>query len=591
MSSTGWKIRFYDPMDFNKTKDVVGNYKRWGSRFEDDVFTFCGMYGIGDYLVWYMKKDIGYYDFGKFNLDLSLYIGGKTFFQRQYAAKDVRYDGKEKRYVLYAISKDTQLLNTPLVDYDIQSLAYDKNRTPEQVLKEVLEGNNILKVQFESHPTKSIDYEYRQLTFNLQDTVYDFIRYVADDSGYEWFVRNKVLYIGKELHIRQEMRSTTQSFDITENDSQTSNFKKISGKSRPMDILSHLEESWKCVWAKHAAGRCGGLSKGCFTRRGSGQINKKIYYQSLEGRIERELGIRLLERNPHIYTSSYVGIGNIIKDEGNTGFIDQVSVQRNINAFNVRTPRDVKIDRNETTSLDTIVKHMKEETSRSTPYADKDAGIFFPSPKLTDAPPNVLIHNIDGREEASVIGNYILGNGRDITFPLKNKGDFRLQFPNGWCLLVKENGDTLLQVEDTVASTIPDDLVDNKVGMTLNPKTESRTYAEWKIVLDNNNFILMQDGGTSMNLKSDGDISIKNTGGEISIDASGNIVANGPTTKLGENALLGVARVNDPVSILPSNPCLIITTAPCTMGGVHTNVPITITGAKIQSGSTKVKSE
>ena len=39
----------------------------------------------------------------------------------------------------------------------------------------------------------------------------------------------------------------------------------------------------------------------CFSSRGSGKIDKKLYYNSLEGRIERISGVILFERNPHIY--------------------------------------------------------------------------------------------------------------------------------------------------------------------------------------------------------------------------------------------------------------------------------------------------
>lgn len=523
MTNAGWKIRFYQTDDYDTTIDVCGNYPRWGSRYGDDVITFTGLYGIGDYMLWIFEKDIGSYDFGAVRIDLSLYIDRVTVFQRQYVIRDVKWDNNQKRYILFAISEDTQILNTPLADYEtLQSLSYKENRTPKEVLVEVLETNNILKVQFDEHPNKTIDFEYRQLTFNLSDKVYDFIRYIADDCGFEWFVRNKVLYIGTELHIREDMVSSTKTIPLTENISDSPFFKKVSGEARPMDICSHLEKTWRCVWAKHAFGACGGLSKGCFVMRGSGQIDKGIYYQSLEGKIERELGGKLLERNPHVYTSSYVSVGNILKDEGNN-YIDQVSVQRNINTLNVRDPKDIKIDRNDGTP-DTIVKHMKEQISRSTPYADKDAGIFFPSPKLTNAPPNSLIFNIDGREEASIIGGYVLGNGRNITFPVKNKGDFRLQFPGGWCFYVKENGDTYLQLLDTPTSSVPS--VDNQ-----KPHLEFKQDGSFSINFAENSNIKFENECIELNSDEDTNIKIckeeitinKNGNDTIKIDSSGNI--------------------------------------------------------------------
>ena len=52
-------------------------------------------------------------------------------------------------------------------------------------------------------------------------------------------------------------------------------------------------------------------------------------------------------------------IGNILKDEGNE-YVDEVSTQQNIDNLHVRTPRDIKIDRDDGGPPETQVKYLKK---------------------------------------------------------------------------------------------------------------------------------------------------------------------------------------------------------------------------------------
>jgi hypothetical protein len=254
-------------------------------------------------------------------------------------------------------------------------------------------------------------------------------------------------------------------------------------------------------------------------------VSKRLFYGSLEGSIEKGFGTELLHEPK---TSFSCIMGNIIKDEGDI-FVDDISVQKNADLLNIRTPKDMKFDRGDS---EVLLKHLKHNICRSTPYADYNAGIFFPSPSLTKPPPNSILHHIKGREESTVVGNFVLGNGYEITFPEKEKGDFRLQFPGGWCLYVKENGDTYMQLLDTPMSIPTPD----------SEKPYVEFLADGSFTLNFANGIMIKFGDGCIELHSDEDTNIKLCKDEIEInraegnlikmDSSGNIEITGTSVKL-----------------------------------------------------------
>lgn len=464
-----WIIRLYKADDYSKEIDIIGDFKQYHDRQEDDVVVFSGMYGIGDYFIWYMHKNIQAYDFSTVNIDLSLYLDGdskKTFWRRQYKILDIKYDANESKYVLFGISLDSAKLQTKLVDYNIISPSWKRNRPPEEVLWDILVVNGIFKVEYmESAYEKDLrNFEYRMFTFDENWTVEDFINYIADQNHFEWYVRNDTLYIGKECKAIAGMNST-RKFDLEkDNISNTAWFKKYSGETRPMDIMSHIGKVWRCVWVKHMAGSRGGISKGCFTRRGIGTLDKENYLKTLEGQPERNLASKLFINKPY---SHYITLGNIIKDEGNPIYVDQVSVQKNKQLYKVNEPSDIKIDRD----LNTPLKQIKHRVVRSTPYLDANAGIFFPSPWLEEEveegegedkkfikgnPPNALIFQVKGKEESSVIGPFVMGNSEENfkkdKIPVKNAKDFRFSLPNGWTMYVDKDGRTMMQTSNRKTS-------------------------------------------------------------------------------------------------------------------------------------------
>ena len=59
------------------------------------------------------------------------------------------------------------------------------NALNKETLQEFLITNKIFDVHYEEHPNKSlVEYEYKQLSIDLNWTVYDFIRYISDKEIY-----------------------------------------------------------------------------------------------------------------------------------------------------------------------------------------------------------------------------------------------------------------------------------------------------------------------------------------------------------------------------------------------------------------------
>ncbi|MEE9438998.1 MAG: hypothetical protein V3V14_08370 [Saprospiraceae bacterium] len=506
MGSTGWIIRIYPHDDYSKTLDFVGNYKVLKDRQEDELIVFRGIYGLDAYLIWDVFQNLPHYDFGRASLDLRLFLEGNTkapFFTDQFKVIDVKYDPKTSRYRVFAISHDSATLQSLLTDYDVTSLSYSENRTPKQVLIDVLqergeEENKIFDVEFHEHPQQEEhrNFEYRSLTINNEWRVLDFINYIADQNEFEWLVRGGTLYIGKEL-FADVTKNSTKPFDIgADKEAKSPFFKMILGPTRPMDALSHINKEWRCIWTKHWAGKSGGNSEGCFVRIGSGTVDKELYFRTLRGIIEKTLATRLLNQK---LTSHSVMLGSILKDEGSERFIDSVSIQKNKELFKINTPENVKIDRKD--SINT-----KEKIARTTPYLDEGSGLLFPSMQLGNIePPNSIVFNIEGKEESSALGPFIMGKNGDLAIPAKDLMDFRLQFPNGWCLYVKESGDTILQVEDTDDQTIPDELEIGKQGLHLIVENEQGNR-EFVMGLDTSNFIEFKNSDEGFKVLAEGTV-------------------------------------------------------------------------------------
>jgi len=533
---SAWSIRLFEANDYSDeaTIDFMDNFTKGKSRQLDSLRTYNGMYGIDNYLVWNIHKDLPNYDFSTVALDLTLFMYKSTdipYFQEFYRIQDIKYNPNKSQYTVYAISETTEKLRSKLIKYGVTSLSYKENRTAKEVLIETIEKNKIFYLRFHDDTVSTEDmihYQYRYFDIDPEWTVLDLIEYIADDNKYEWCVTTFVdketnhpyyfLHIGHELKADEYMNAT-KKFNIEDDNISDSVYtKKITTNGSPMQPLAHWEENLRCLWSKHSVGKGGAdNSKGCFAPIGMGHFDKVLYLKTLEGEIEKNVGYSMLNRRKVRIPS--IGIGNILADEG-LEYIDKISIQKNPPTYSIREPHNIIINRGD----DIVVQHQLEQITRSTSYLDHRAGLLFPSPKLVDdeenkiSPPNSLVFHIDGKRESAVLGPYVLGDGKKdengnktLTIPVKDKGDFRLQFPNGWCLYVNEDGDTYLNIKDIDPGIKPEDMRDIALaeiaGLWFIQKEED--VIEYRIGVDDDNYFYMRNKENNMILQGDGSLLIQ----------------------------------------------------------------------------------
>lgn len=423
---TEWAIRIYDP-ETGENIDFFSSFKGANQRQRDTVVVFEGIYGNGDYMVWKIDKDLYGLDLAGIRLELKLFLGASKnlpFWTRKYEIIEMIYNANEEKYTLYAITPSTAVLDTYLYEYDVNSLYYEEEQPAYVILKDVLEKHDIFKVNFYPYPNeeKLKDFKYKKLTLKREWTVRDFISYICDPNHYEWTVKHGVLFCGRELPAYKERRSLGSLERDSQDLCETTFFRKYMGDTKPIKVFGHINEKWRCIWAKHSAGRSGGISQACFVKIGSGTTTKEMYIQSLEDGIEVKESYKL-----QTHHSSSVSLGSILKDEGRNT-INQISVEVSEDTLSTTDPYFMKFMKEGTFNSD-------KYTLRSYPYLDYKAGIQFPSLKLEDSEeedyvnPHSILFNPDNQLEKSIMGGYIQKDKLEV--PLKEKDDFRLRFPDG----------------------------------------------------------------------------------------------------------------------------------------------------------------
>ena len=525
MADSAWSIRFFQGNNYKDdgTIDFVSNFKKGKSRQLDTIVTYSGMYGIDNYLIWNIHKDLPNYDFSAVVLNLNLHLYKNpdiVYFQDFYRVQDIKYNPSKSQYTLFAISEASVKLHTKLIEYGVTSLSYKENRKASDIIREVIEGNNIFYVLYwedEEVTEDMIDYEYRYFDIDPEWTVLDFIEYICNDNMYEWTLDKQIdednelieiLHFGHEIK-SLSYRNATKDYEIEKDNISYSIYSmKITTDGSPMEPLAHWKEKYRCIWSRHAAGKSGGISRGCFVPIGRGHFDKYLYLRTLEGSIEKDIGYSMLTKRKKRFPS--ITIGNILKDEGDSQFIDSVSIQKNPKTYPIREPHNIIINRGD----DVAIQHQLERATRSTPYLDHNAGLLFPSPKLDNPPPNSLVFNVDGKRESAVIGGYVFGNGRkELVLPYKEKDDFRLQLPNGWCLYVDETGNTQLLTRDTDLTTKPEiNTEPSQEAIQIITKKDG-VPSEIRLFCENDNFINIiapLDGSNNItNISNSGEVWVK----------------------------------------------------------------------------------
>lgn len=451
MTQSYWAIRFYLPFEEDKTIQFIGSFENAGKRYLDDIKVFSGIYGSPDFMLWYIHKDLLAYDFSAYSIDLKLFLSGdpeSCYFNERYRIEDVGDDLKSDRKLVYAIHEDYAKLDTLLIDAKVTTLEYKETRTVEVLLKEVLEENGIFPVMFCEHSEQeleSIKFEYPKFTIDPSWTVRDFIQYIAAENGFEWTIKHEMLFIGPELYTYKDMKASKDYLN-RQVDNISKNYwdMKISWAASPLDVLYYYEliddeklTDMRCVWAKHWVGANGDTTKGCFVPVGR-SINKTSYIKSLEEMKEITNAYHYLFKVPKHHQ---VRLARTIKDEGDSTFVDEISLQKNVDEYAKKTPRNVVMETDEPL-------YSLPNVGRTTPYLDYQAGLLFPRIKDVEKAPNQILLEVEDRVEEAVLGPFVMGNGTEDfkdNIPKKEPDDFRFSLPNGVTVYVKSDKTIIIQ--------------------------------------------------------------------------------------------------------------------------------------------------
>lgn len=446
-----WAIRMFSPFDTdNESLTFVGSFDNADGRFHDDIVVFSGMYGIPDFMLWYVHEDMEAYDFSKYSLDLRLYLVGdvdEIYHQDQYRVISISDDPNSNRKVIYAIQEEYALLETLLFDAELFSLPYDKTRGPVELLREVLTNNGLLAVVYMEHfdpDKKTFLYEYPTFAFEPDWSVFDFIDYVANENALEWTIKNGILFIGPELWTYEKLNAT-DSIDAGEvlKIVKTPFVTKLYMSGMPLDVLYYYEfkeaqnmNELRCVWVRHQVGAAGDKTIGCFVNIGT-KISKEIFIDSLEGKKEIGEAYYKFFKNRLF---KQIKVGAVVLDESEEGydskFIEQMTYEKTFNDWIKKTPRDRVLNK-------TDPSYILHKVGRTTPYFGSGEGILFPSP---ETPANFIALMPDDRIENTVQGPFVIGNGTEEFIVIKkNAKDFRFSLKNGFTVYISEAGECIIE--------------------------------------------------------------------------------------------------------------------------------------------------
>lgn len=449
--------RLYYPSDYYTTLGEFSNFLNLGGRLEDEIVVFNGMFGLDGYMMLYLHQDLPEYEYSRVVFEVKLFLDGdfkKPYFHNTYRHVSTHFDTDTSRYVIYAIDEDSSLLQSKLTDKKIISIPSNNNIFyAKDILEEFLQNYDLYEVEYDVHP---LEHKFNMLQYRYFDTnpnwrVLDFINYICDENELEWAVIHKKCHVGIEIQAYKNKKMSRSIDKEKDRVSKSPFFFKIDGEARPADLFANYNNTYKCVWFKHWVGKSGGSTVACFTTIGGGGADKRQYFASLEGDVEKANASRLLLL--HNSPSDYVKLGRILLDSGKYKTIDLISTKKDDRSVKITEP--TKINFADGSQSAWGLETYKNVVARSSPYIDDRAGIYFPVPWTYYGPnferdgygtvgapvdafkrkaPNSVIFNVEGKEETSVAGPYVYGAGsmEDILIPTrKNPRDFRATF-RGW---------------------------------------------------------------------------------------------------------------------------------------------------------------
>lgn len=478
-----WIIKYTQSDKLGQLTDVHFGSKEYDF---DQINIHVGMFGVPGFMFWHCKPDKPIMIEIGSHLTLTLFNdGGDIQLCQDYLIHSAFYNPKIFQYEIYGIEQTWYNLsadtNHPLHEFTSNK---DEPRTPYKVIQKIVARQNIA-VSF----LGEVDLKegYVSLPFDSSHSSLDIITKICYDNNWEFCIMTGEVFIGQPFWMEIQAKGGEHDKESVKS-IRSGLFTTTLVKAHGADP-GFLWDEERIVWVEYwVGGQIGGQCNVCTYASLLNPLTEELYCETLTG-WARTLA---LERKRNNFKTDSLLLGKMYGS-----FINERMDKYEAPMFIGAVDNPTKDPFSKTFRADAEAKKLQplqtKFTMMTTPYAGDGVGLVFPQ----DDSYRVLF-TPDGDREMALIGPAYFH--RDHPPPKRsNVKDFRLQLPNGWCLYVKEDGDTYLQMADTEATSAPSE-------------DTSKVFLHFNI-----------NGSVKIN---------QGSGNWIEIDSSGNITLDGSTIKL-----------------------------------------------------------
>lgn len=538
----------------------------------DQVVFYRGMYGVPSYIIWYIAPDrqvdwiktADIFDFFIFDSLQKVKTRRSPAgempqpqYQDQMVVLNIIFDIEKRVFKLTAVSYFWYLLANTKELTAIEIGKQDNPVSGREVIKKLVDiandGQEILAAVESGLAIDKI--KYISINIDPEVSVLDKIADICLENAWEFYLgkgdvqgkRQNVVYIGNKLNIKEEYILPFEPEQGHVQTSETSLFTSITTAGvwcEPM-LTYGKPARGRAIWTKFYLNNEGNemtvmIQKiGFYTKDISGNdvyqgtlkfLSENEFIETLYGGLAREYGLQRLFRYP--MRSYPILIGKMFgestdkhKEEysASTWSGDPTSYVKDLNKRSFKTEFTEK-ERPE---------HYLKNSKITTPFAGDGVGLLFPQVeghKTLLAP--------DGERDIGLIGPGYFGPDEQVPVRASEK-DFRFQLPNGWALIAKENGNTILQIGGADNQTELTEVQGGEVGIHLHNEPQKEIY----LTVDNASAIEFVEGAGgglvaviqgTISLQADqGAIEIFSAQGEVTINSvSRTAYLKGPTVKI-----------------------------------------------------------
>ena len=486
---------------------LLENEQRIGEEdfLKDQFFVYEGMYGVPAFCIWWMAPDKTFQIYQGMAFKLCFYKGAyDIYYAEDFIVKTAIYDNTNNLYKIYAIGTAYNDLFTS--DF-IAATDLNKKDLPisgKIVLENMIKGAfPYLDIWFDPELENKVG--YFAISFDRDFSCLDLLSKICNENNWEWYLRSDAIFIRNNLHFKDKYITFT---DI-ENESSKSidfmNYKYIEMEADNAHPGSLYGKDYRVIWVTYnMGGGIGGIMGVMLEKNKERALSEEAYLDTLMN-IPESL---IYERKTKTYEQNSVIVGKIF---GTHSTDNKDNYEAPIFSGDVRkyTKWLRKREFKKEYGIDEYPLRYNKNIIMSTPYAGNGVGLLFPQ----DESHRTLIAP-DGDREEPIVGPAFFGFG-DIVPKRTVVKDFRLQLPGGWCLYIKENGDTILQVNSVEAEDEITELTAANLGMSF-VESNDVSKREIQIGLDTSNVIVFTNGTDGiLQMLAQGSISLQAENGEI----------------------------------------------------------------------------